>query len=433
MRPWGVRAAVGALALALAGCGTAAPAPPTAPATNPPAKPTAPAAATAAPTQVQASATQASGAQPAATGAQAASDWQAQWDQLLAAARAEGEVAVVGLTDTTGPYVIDKFRQRFGINVKSMGVTSADASPRLVTEQRQSVYQWDVYFSSAGNLLSTVVPAGGIEDVDILNDVLLSPEVKDPKNYRTGGLLFANGDHRLLIDAIDVRGSSIWVNTQTLAQKSLTYNTYKDLFNPALPYKGLVGLRAPSRPHAGTNILAATYYVDGTDAVQAVLNQSTYIDNTRVLTDEFLRGRLAFNIGGDATPIEECQAQGACQEIKRSSVPPYALADITAMIKKAPHPNAAKVFINWIMSKEGQQVWVDAQKEEPRPYTRSHSIRVDVEPDPDALPAADGGMPVYERLNQDYLVIGLNSDSLDTGQKVIDLYKQISGGAAPAQ
>ena len=24
------------------------------------------------------------------------------------------------------------------------------------------------------------------------------------------------------------------------------------------------------------------------------------------------------------------------------------------MVKKAPHPNAAKVFINWILSKEGQ-------------------------------------------------------------------------------
>ena len=27
------------------------------------------------------------------------------------------------------------------------------------------------------------------------------------------------------------------------------------------------------------------------------------------------------------------------------------------MIKNAPHPNAAKVFINWILSKEGQQVY----------------------------------------------------------------------------
>src|SRR5581483_4266537 len=33
------------------------------------------------------------------------------------------------------------------------------------------------------------------------------------------------------------------------------------------------------------------------------------------------------------------------------------------LMDHAPHPNAAKVFINWLLSKEGQQVWQDAQLE----------------------------------------------------------------------
>jgi ABC-type Fe3+ transport system substrate-binding protein len=44
--------------------------------------------------------------------------------------------------------------------------------------------------------------------------------------------------------------------------------------------------------------------------------------------------------------------------------------------KAAPHPNAAKLFANWLLSKEGQTVWVKA--------TQENSARVDV-PVGDAL------------------------------------------------
>ena len=30
---------------------------------------------------------------------------------------------------------------------------------------------------------------------------------------------------------------------------------------------------------------------------------------------------------------------------------------ILAIIKNRPHPNATKVFVNWLLSKEGQEVW----------------------------------------------------------------------------
>ena len=48
-------------------------------------------------------------------------------------------------------------------------------------------------------------------------------------------------------------------------------------------------------------------------------------------------------------------------------------------INKPPHPNAAKVFMNWVLSKEGQSAWVKA--------TGENSRRVDVPPgDKELLP-----------------------------------------------
>jgi len=39
-------------------------------------------------------------------------------------------------------------------------------------------------------------------------------------------------------------------------------------------------------------------------------------------------------------------------------------------LNRAPHPNAAKVFANWLLSKEGQISW---QK-----YTQTNSLRTDI-------------------------------------------------------
>ena len=41
-----------------------------------------------------------------------------------------------------------------------------------------------------------------------------------------------------------------------------------------------------------------------------------------------------------------------------------------AVMNKAPHPNATKLFVNWVLSREGQIAW---QK-----YTEVNSLRVDI-------------------------------------------------------
>jgi ABC-type Fe3+ transport system substrate-binding protein len=41
-----------------------------------------------------------------------------------------------------------------------------------------------------------------------------------------------------------------------------------------------------------------------------------------------------------------------------------------AVLNKAPHPNAAKLFVNWVLSREGQTAW---QK-----YTEVNSLRMDI-------------------------------------------------------
>ena len=44
-----------------------------------------------------------------------------------------------------------------------------------------------------------------------------------------------------------------------------------------------------------------------------------------------------------------------------------------ALLNRAPHPNAAKLFLNWVLSREGQIAW---QK-----YSEANSLRMDIPKD----------------------------------------------------
>ena len=55
-------------------------------------------------------------------------------------------------------------------------------------------------------------------------------------------------------------------------------------------------------------------------------------------------------------------------------------------INKAAHPNAAKVFLNWLLSKEGQLAW---QKKSDNNSLRT-DIPKDMLSDPDSVPKAGG-------------------------------------------
>ncbi len=56
---------------------------------------------------------------------------------------------------------------------------------------------------------------------------------------------------------------------------------------------------------------------------------------------------------------------------------------VLGLFNNAPHPNSARLFVNWITSPEGQQVHADAEKQAPMrrdvpaPWLRDHQIPKD--------------------------------------------------------
>jgi len=99
-------------------------------------------------------------------------------------------------------------------------------------------------------------------------------------------------------------------------------------------------------------------------------------------TDWLANGKILFYIGS-GQPIMKAKKQGLPVDLMPH---PMKEGDIMgggsccmAVMNRAPHPNATKLFINWLLSRDGQSAW---QK-----YSEVNSLRMDI-PKND-LPADD--------------------------------------------
>jgi len=85
-----------------------------------------------------------------------------------------------------------------------------------------------------------------------------------------------------------------------------------------------------------------------------------------------VRGRAHIAFGIHPFVLQEFIDQGVANHVKNLDLPgsAYGGGDIVALFNRAPHPNAAKLFVNWLLTKEAGETWSAA--------TRANSARTDV-------------------------------------------------------
>ncbi|MBI4522360.1 MAG: ABC transporter substrate-binding protein [Deltaproteobacteria bacterium] len=91
--------------------------------------------------------------------------------------------------------------------------------------------------------------------------------------------------------------------------------------------------------------------------------------------DWLARGRFALSVFPDSEDLKRLQREGfPIKEIPRTQVKEgSAVSSGThqlSLLKNAPHPNAARVYINWLLSRDGQTAQVK--------HALSPSLRMDV-------------------------------------------------------
>jgi ABC-type Fe3+ transport system substrate-binding protein len=287
-------------------------------------------------------------------------DWRDDWNKTLNAAKKEGKVAVI--TDVTAAIrdaLTIPFQDKYGISVELFGALGREVPPRIAAERKAGRYLWDVFVHGTTTGLESMIPMGAF---DPLEPALILPDVKDPKSWR-GGMEFLDPNKMLLTMTPFQRGT-IFYNPKLVSANE--FRSHKDLLDPK--WRGKLILDDPRRAGPGQATFTFFYLHPelGPDFIRALGKQQiTILKDFAQEVDAIGQGRYPVLIG-TADFIAIARAK---QGVPIAIVDPRQLKEGTdvspangaaALFNRAPHPNAAKVYINWLLGKDGQTVFARA-------------------------------------------------------------------------
>jgi ABC-type Fe3+ transport system substrate-binding protein len=303
------------------------------------------------------------------------------WDALVAAAQKEGEVDVHG-----GPGKVYEDALTLGfarafpeIKINYLGASGRDTIPKIMREREAGIYNWDVYTGGTTSTVETLKPAGAFQP---LRPALVLPEVLDDSKW-FGGLNgeWMDKEHKYVL-GFEASVTPIGlVNWDYLAPADL--KTAQDLMKPQ--FAGKIVWDEPRRPGEGVDVAQRFLLNFGEDFLARLFTQQkiVYSSVTRQTAEWVVRGTYPIGLGTSFEGIKPFTDQGLGKNIGALNVPlPHpgrgAGYGTVALMDHAPHPNAAKVYINWLLSKAGQTDWTK---------TTQNSRRLDVpRPQPDNFP-----------------------------------------------
>lgn len=301
---------------------------------------------------------------PSSVLAQESRSWQAEWERTLKAAREEGKVVVLGPPgNDVRRALTEPFEKRFpGIQVEYTGSTGSRMAPRLLAERRARQYLADIHVGNPGTTTTTLVPNGVLEDI---RPSLILPEVTDPAKWWRGQLDFADGSGKYNVVFSTNVMTHVAVNPQGVKKGEI--RSYTDLLNPK--WKGKIAMYDPMILGPGSGTLSFFYVHPGLgkDFLRKLFTEQGLIlsrDN-RQLLEWLARGNYQIAIAPSELHATELKSKGLpielvhAEEMKEGGLLNAGFGSLS-LINRAPHPNAARVYINWLLSREGQMDWIKA-------------------------------------------------------------------------
>lgn len=322
-----------------------------------------------------ASTTPPSGPSGQVSGSTSAKSWEKELGKLIVEAKKEGRVVLYGsLGAEVGSALTDAFKKQYGINVEVFTASGGEISAKLLAERRSGIYLADVFVAGSTTPLSNLKPANVL---DPLTPMLLLPELTDPeqikKTWYGGELPWVDKEGKYLLAFLAFQSSDLAINTSVV--KAQDFKSYKQLLNPE--WTGKIIQHDPTIPGNGGRWFGVFgSKILGLDFMRELVKQKPLITrDQRLIVDWVANGKAAIAIAPRPDTVSEYIKAGA-------SIQPHHMVEgnyLTSgsgnlsLVNKAPHPDAAKLFINWLLSREGGIVFSKAYG--------SQSARLDVPTD----------------------------------------------------
>ena len=320
-----------------------------------------------------------------------------EWDTIVKKAEEEGQVAVYA-TDSIGnaQMIWAAFQKRYP-KIKLIGTTmgrGSDLFPKLYGERRAGKFLADVFLGAPSAVYLNLYRAKIIEPIP---PMLVHPGVIDVSKWWMGRhhYIDAEGQYIFMYESA-VYGPPLYFNTNLVNEKEI--KSAWELVQPRWKGKYQALQIGPTQ---GSTALTYVYHHPqlGPKFVERIYRdmEPTLFRDIRQGTDWLSQGKFALCFL--CRRIDRAAMQG----LPVAELNPYQIEErpgigsgsgALVLMNQHPHPNGAKVFINWYLSLEGQIAFRQANTDE----LRVTSLREDLPPE--IVPPT-----AVRRKDKDYLLI----------------------------
>jgi iron(III) transport system substrate-binding protein len=283
--------------------------------------------------------------------------WESEWKRTVEAAKKEGSVVVVGSPDPVmRNEITPRFSARFGIPVQYIAGGSSQLVSRLNTERTAKIYSTDIFMTGINTAANILYPN---KMLDPLKPTLILPEVVESSKWKKAKLWFQDPEERYVLRVFSSIASLFFTNRDHVKQDELRAS--KDLLNSK--WRGKISAEDPILGGGGANKAARLLVGLGEEFVRKLYKEQKIVlsRDRRQMADWLARGTYPICLDCREDDLKVLQQEGF------HFVEAFELADMPGtltsapwqltVLSQAPHPNAARVFANWIVSKEALEIY----------------------------------------------------------------------------
>jgi iron(III) transport system substrate-binding protein len=285
--------------------------------------------------------------------------WKADWEKTLQAAKKEGALVLYGSADFEPLFA--EFNKKYP-EIKVTGVygRGADVAKRMMAERRAEKYLADLYVNGLTTGYNVFYKAKAL---DPMAPLLVLPEVTDASKWWQGKHHYVDPESQYLFNLNGEARIVFAYNTKLVNPSEI--KSYWDVLNPK--WKGKIVAYDPTLGGAGDAMRFFYHHKGlGPEFIKRVLTETDLVisTDTRQMGDWLAGGRYAISLFAPISrmDVDVMQTQGlpvAWFDPEHLKEGAYVTAGSggVALINKAPHPNASKIALNWLLSREGQMAY----------------------------------------------------------------------------